>query len=75
MTTDRTTKVLLALIAVALFLNAIVPLVQPAVVQAQYGIIENQLRQMSVSIGGELRQISNELNRISQGNCRNEKIC
>ena len=35
MTTDRTTKVLLALIAVGLFLNAIVPFVQPAVVQAQ----------------------------------------
>ena len=30
MTTDRTTKVLLALIALGLFLNAIVPFVQPA---------------------------------------------
>ena len=35
MKTDRTTKVLLALIAMALFLNAIVPLVQPRTVQAQ----------------------------------------
>ena len=35
MKTDRTTKVLLALIAIALFLNTIVPLVQPRTVQAQ----------------------------------------
>ncbi len=35
MTTDRTTKVLLALIALGLFLNAIVPFVQPAVVQCR----------------------------------------
>ena len=54
MTTDRTTKVLLALIAMALFLNAIVPFVQPAVVQAQSGTIEIQLSQ----IFNELRQIS-----------------
>ena len=40
MTTDRTTKVLLALIAMALFLNAIVPFVQPVVVQAQSRTIE-----------------------------------
>ena len=35
MTTDRTTKVLLALIAIALFLNVIVPFAQPPTVQAQ----------------------------------------
>ncbi len=33
--TDRTTKVLLALIAIALFLNVIVPFAQPPTVQAQ----------------------------------------
>ena len=32
---DRTTKLLLALIAMGLFLNAIVPLTQPATVHAQ----------------------------------------
>jgi hypothetical protein len=32
---DRTTKALLALIAVGLFLNVFVPLVQPPVVNAQ----------------------------------------
>ena len=35
MKTDKTTKILLGLIALALFLNAIVPLIQPAVVHAQ----------------------------------------
>ena len=64
MKTDRTTKVLLALIAMALFLNAIVPFVQPAVVQAQSGTIEDRLS-----------QISTELKRISDGYCRNDKIC
>ena len=46
MKTDRTTKVLLALIAMALFLNAIVPLAQPAVVQAQSGTSEIRLSQI-----------------------------
>ncbi len=46
MKTDRTTKVLLALIAMALFLNAIVPFAQPAVVQAQSGRSEILLSQI-----------------------------
>ena len=40
MKTDRTTNVLLALIAMALFVNAIVPFTQPAVVQDQSGTSE-----------------------------------
>ena len=64
MKTDRTTKILLALIAMALFVNAIVPLAQPAAVQAQSGTIEDQLS-----------QIVNELREISMGYCRNDKIC
>ena len=64
MKTDRTTKVLLALIAMALFLNAIVPFAQPAVVQAQSGRSEILLN-----------QIFNELRQISTGYCMNDKIC
>ena len=72
MTTDRTTKVLLALIAMGLFLNAIVPFVQPAVVQAQApGIIAAQNRQTALVIN----RIYDELARISNGSCRNDKIC
>ena len=61
MKTDRTTKVLRALIALALFLNAIVPLAQPAMVHAQSGIISNQLSQIYIA-----------LREISEGFCRND---
>ena len=72
MTTDRTTKVLLALIAMGLFLNAIVPFVQPVLVQAQApGIIAAQNRQTSLVID----RIHDELERISDGRCRNDIIC
>ena len=71
MTTDRTTKLLLALIAMALFLNAIVPLVQPAAVQAQDAAIERHLRQIS----NDVRQFSNDFKRISNGSCFNDKLC
>ena len=64
MKTDRTTKVLLALIAMGLFLNAIVPFAQPAVVQAQSGRSEILLS-----------QIFNELRQISTGYCMNNTIC
>ena len=64
MKTDSTTNVLLALIALALFLNAIVPFTQPAVVQAQSGASEIRLS-----------QIFNELRQISTGYCMNDKIC
>ena len=64
MKTDRTTKVLLALIAMALFLNAMVPFAQPAVVQAQSGRSEILLS-----------QIFNELRQISTGYCMNNTIC
>ena len=64
MKTDSTTNVLLALIAMALFVNAIVPFAQPAVVQAQSGTSEIRLS-----------QIFNELRQISSGYCMNDKIC
>ena len=72
MTTDRTTKVLLALIAMALFLNAIVPFAQPAVVQAQApGINAAQNRQTALVIN----RIHDQLEQISNGSCRNDIIC
>ena len=64
MKTDSTTNVLLALIAMALFVNAIVPFAQPPVVQAQSGTSEIRLS-----------QIFNELRQISTGYCMNDKIC
>ena len=71
MKTDRTTKVLLALIAMALFLNAIVPFAQPPTVQAQApGIIAAQNRQTALVID----RIHDELERIANGSCRNDTI-
>ena len=72
MTTDRTTKLLLALIALALFLNALIPLVQPESVEAQApGLVFEQDRVTAQVLTG----IHDELERISNGNCRNDKIC
>mgnify|MGYP001224697166 CR=1 FL=1 len=55
MQTDKTTKLLLAAIAIGLFLNAFVPLLQPPVVEAQSTrTMERYLR----SIDSELRTIN-----------------
>ena len=82
---DRTTKALLALIAIALFLNALVPLMQPAAVHAQSQMGELQMRQISndltrVSghlgqISDHLRQLSSDSRMVSNGFCSNDKLC
>jgi hypothetical protein len=59
--TDRTTKVLLAAIAVALWLNALNPWIRPLAAWAQQD--------------GLLARISGDLNRIENGNCNNRRIC
>lgn len=60
MTTDRTTKLLLALIAIALWMNALNPWLRPITASAQ---VE------------ELSGIASEVRRISRGLCLNGKIC
>ncbi len=82
---DRTTKLLLALIAMGLFLNALVPLTQPAAVHAQGAATElrlaqisNDLRQVSShlsQISGHLDQLSSDTRQISNGFCSNDKLC
>ena len=75
MTTDRTTKLLLALIALALFLNALVPLVQSPTVEAQFappGLPGQAGARMRDQV---LVAIHDELERISNGTCRNGNIC
>jgi hypothetical protein len=70
MQTDRTTKALLALIAIGLFLNVFVPLLQGSVVNAQsrqYTPIE-MLEAHAFNIFGVLQQ-------IAVGTCLNEDIC
>ena len=83
MQTDRTTKVLLALIALALFLNAAGPLVQPQVVHAQdTSQIEAYLRQILDDAALTLRMQETRvqsveflLGRIYAGTCPNSNIC
>lgn len=64
MKTDRTTKLLLALIALGLFMNALNPWLMPMPVAAQ-----NQ------DIAGYLSDIESSVSRIARGACPNIKIC
>ena len=82
---DRTMKVLLALIVLGLFLNALVPLIQPAAVHAQSREAEIQMRQISNElnrisshlgrISDHLGQLSNDSRTVSNGFCSNDKLC
>ena len=58
---DRTTKVLLALIALGLWANAAVSTIRPAFAQSDYS--------------SELYSIMSDLGRIHRGSCSNDKIC
>ena len=72
MQTDKTTKLLFAAIAIGLFLNAFVPLLQPPVVEAQdTSIMETYLE----SINGALLTIDANVGRMGNGVCLNGKIC
>ena len=85
MQTDRTMKVLLALIALGLFLNALVPLTRPAAVHAQGAGVAIGIRQISNElnrISGNLNAISRNLDaisrdsrQISNGFCSNDNLC
>ena len=65
MQTDKTTKALLALIAIGLFLNVFVPLLQPPVVNAQ----------STVTMESYLGNIESRVRSIAFGICLNDKIC
>ena len=65
--TDRTTKTLLALIALGLWANALIPLFRPMPVAAQ----DSQLE----SIDSHLSKLEMEVSRIGRGTCLNGKIC
>ena len=62
---DRTMKILLAVIALGLFLNVAAELLRPEPVSAQFG----------TTIEDRLRNIENYLEGISRGTCLNREIC
>lgn len=59
---DRTTKILLALIALGLWVNAIVPVLKPL---PAYASDSERL----------LSRIDDSLNDIAKGYCSNKKLC
>ena len=67
---DRTTKILLALIAVGLWANAVLPLLHPKVAAAQ----NSQLESIDTSLSRIYHDVHN-LADIEDGTCRNTKIC
>lgn len=78
MKTDRTTKVLLLLVAIGLWLNLLVPVLRPIKVSADSSGVETYL----VLILGEISQIKRDISatkddirKISQGTCSNMTLC
>jgi hypothetical protein len=65
MKTDKTTKVILALIALGLWLNVVVPLFYPARVAAED---KKQMEQ-------DLHNIAHDVHALYSGVCLNSKIC
>ncbi len=66
---DKTTKIILAFIAVGLWANALSPLVPAAV--ASQADIERAMRSIKSNIG----RIQSDFHSIHNGSCSNSKIC
>jgi hypothetical protein len=62
---DKTTKILLILIALGLWANAVLPLIRPHAVAAQ----------SADSIENHLSEIESDVHKIARGTCTNGKIC
>lgn len=67
--TDRTTKALLAIIALGLWANLLLPLAKPREAIAGGIDVDSMVRAAS------LTRIESDLSSIASGNCRNDKIC
>jgi hypothetical protein len=77
---DRTTKLLLAAIAVGLFLNAAVPVIQPTVALAQGAEVQrgepglDRLTEILTDIDNKLEVISNELKMTASATENNDPL-
>jgi hypothetical protein len=67
---DRTTKILLASIALGLWANLFAPVLRPITAFAQY---END--HILKSIDARLASIDVNIERLQNGNCANRKLC
>jgi hypothetical protein len=68
---DRTTKILLAVLAAGLWAHAAVPLIQRAHAQ----IADRHLERVLESVLGRLENIQRDFDAIAGGTCTNRKIC
>lgn len=69
---DRTTKILLGLIALGLWMNLAVPVFTPKNVAAQdFSGIERMVR----SIQSDVNSIERDVDDIEDGTCLNTKLC
>lgn len=89
MTTDKTMKILLAAIAVGLWMNVLSPWIQPAPAWADANSDIRRISSMMPSIKSDLGKVirelgkisinltslHNELTGVSRGGCANPKIC
>lgn len=70
MTTDRTTKLLLALVAFGLMLNAFAILTSPRSVSAD-STLDRQIEILSLNVAA----IDGNLSKIAKGTCVNPRLC
>ena len=75
MKTDRTTKLLLALIAFALLLNALNPWLQPMTTSAQDNTYLVRMASSLSSIESDVSAIEDDVDDIEDGTCLNSTIC
>ena len=68
MTPDRLTKLLLAAIAVALWMNAVNPWIRPTSASAGVDFAISQIK-------NDVSRIETYVKRISKGTCKNDKLC
>lgn len=74
---DRTTKILLIVIALGLWANAMMPLFRPHPVAAQANTlssIDDHLDNIETTMK-QIRSDVDSIERISRGVCPNDKIC
>jgi hypothetical protein len=69
---DRTTKLLLAAIAVGLFANAAASVTRPAVADTSF---ESHLSNDVQAIASRLSNLAQEISSIAYGTCKNSKLC
>jgi hypothetical protein len=79
--TDKTTKFLLLLIALALWANLISPLLQPPIVAAQKATMDDVDERLSNiesdvnHIAKGLSNVESNVDDIARGKCKNSKLC